>query len=166
MYVFKLPQAGTKENTLTIAVLKYMEKLVQQQIDSNKKLEGAVAQAGEAYPNTDTIVFTIQNVEETKEADSCWAAAVAQLNSLLNGPEQSAVLQEIKDTWIKAFLTQTQTNTGTAMLLQKGFEYLPYQIQPDYYLKEYKNIQSATRDDILSIMKDIPQQPLLRFYSK
>ena len=166
MYVFKLPQAETKENTLTIAVLKYMEKLVQQQIDSNKKLEGAVAQAGEAYPNTDTIVFTIQNVEETKEADSCWAAAVAQLNSLLNGPEQSAVLQEIKDTWTKAFLTQTQTNAGTAMLLQKGFEYLPYQIQPDYYLKEYKNIQSATRDDILSIMKDIPQQPLLRFYSK
>ena len=166
MYVFKLPQAGTKENALTIAVLKYMEKLVQSQIDSNKKMEGAVAQCGEAYANTDTIIFTILNVETQKEADSCWAAAVNEINDLMNGSAQAEVLQEIKDIWTKSFLQQTQTNTGTAQLLQKGFEYFPYEVQPDYYLKEYNFINEATREDILDILKDIPQIPLLRFYAK
>ena len=166
MYVFKLPQAGTKENALTIAVLKYMEKLVQAQIDSNKKMQDAVAQLNDSYPNTDTIVFTILNVENQKEADSCWAAAVNKMNDLLNSPAQADVLQEIKDNWTKVFLAQTQTNTGTAQLLQKGFEYFPYEVQPDYYLKEYAFINGATREEILEILKEIPQQPLLRFYAK
>ena len=166
MYVFKLPQAGTKENTLTVAVLKYLEKLVQVQIDSNRKMEGATAQANDPYPNTDTIVFTILNVENQKEADACWSAAVTQLNNLLNGPTQSEVLQEIKDTWMTASLAQTQTNTGTVLLLQKGFEFFPYETKPDYYLQEYSFVNNATRDDIIEVMKDIPQQPLLRFYAK
>ena len=166
MYVFRLPQTGTKDNALTIAVLKYMEILVQAQIASNKKISAATAQLNEPYPNTDTIVFAIQNVEVAKEADVCWAAAVTELNNLLNGPAQAQVLQEIKDTWTKAYLTQTQTNTGTACLLQKGIEYFPYEIQADYYLKEYKFVNGATREEILEILKDIPQQPLLRFYAK
>ena len=112
------------------------------------------------------IIFTIQNVEVQKEADVCWAAAVTQFNNLLNGPTQSEVLQQIKDYWIKDALLQTQTNTGTAYLLQKGFEFFPYEIQPDYYLKEYKYITEATREDILEIAKNIPQLPLLRFYAK
>lgn len=166
MYVFKLPQAGSKDNALTIAVLKYMETLVQAQIASNTKISAATAQLNDTYPNTDTIVFTIQNVEVQKEADVCWAAAVTQLNNLLNGPAQADVLQQIKDYWIKDALLQTQTNTGTAYLLQKGFEFFPYEIQPDYYLKEYKYVSEATREEILEIAKNIPQQPLLRFYAK
>ena len=166
MYVFKLPQAGSKDNALTIAVLKYMETLVRAQIASNAKISAATAQLNDTYPNTDTIVFTIQNVEVQKEADVCWAAAVTQLNNLLNGPAQADVLQQIKDYWIKDALLQTQTNTGTAYLLQKGFEFFPYEIQPDYYLKEYKYVSEATREEILEIAKNIPQQPLLRFYAK
>ena len=166
MYVFKLPQTGSKDNALTIAVLKYMETLVQAQIASNAKISAATAQLNDTYPNTDTIVFTIQNVEVQKEADVCWAAAVTQLNNLLNGPAQADVLQQIKDYWIKDALLQTQTNTGTAYLLQKGFEFFPYEIQPDYYLKEYKYVSEASREEILEIAKNIPQQPLLRFYAK
>lgn len=166
MYVFKLPQTGTKENVLTIAVLKYMEKLVQAEIASNSKINSATAQLNQPYPNTDTIVFTIQNVEVQKEADVCWAAAVSQLNNLLNGPSQAEILQQIKDYWIKDALLQTQTNTGTAYLLQKGFEFFPYEIQPDFYLKEYKYVADASREDILEIVKNIPQQPVLRFYAK
>ena len=166
MYVFKLPQTGSKDNALTIAVLKYMETLVQAQIASNAEISAATAQLNDTYPNTDTIVFTIQNVEVQKEADVCWAAAVTQLNNLLNGPAQADVLQQIKDYWIKDALLQTQTNTGTAYLLQKGFEFFPYEIQPDYYLKEYKYVSEASREEILEITKNIPQQPLLRFYAK
>ena len=166
MYVFKLPQAGSRENTLTVAALKYLEKLVQEQIDSNKKMKGALAQANAPYPNTDTITFTILNVENTKEADSCWASALENLNKALNGPDQTQVLQEIKDIWIKSYLSETQTNAGTAQLLQKGFEFFPYEVQPDFYLQEFNYISQARREDFLEILKDIPQQPLLRFYAK
>ncbi len=166
MYVFKIDQAGTKNNALTAALLKYMEKLLQTQIDSNRKMQGATAQANDFYPNTDTLVFTILNVENTKEADACWAAAVKQLNELLNGPSQAQVLQEIKDTWTKANLELTRTNTGTAMLLQKGFEFFPYETKPEFYLQEYNFVNEASRQDFLEILKDIPQQPLLRFYAK
>ena len=100
------------------------------------------------------------------DKDVCWAAAVTELNNLLNGPAHAEVLQQIKDSWTKAYLAQSQTNTGTAYLLQKGFEYFPYEIQPDYYLKEYNFIMNATRQEILDIAKGIPQQPLLRFYAK
>lgn len=166
MYIFKTGQADSKENALTNALLKYMEKLLQKEIDSNKNLQGASAQSNEAYPNTDTIIFTILNVENTKEADAAWAATVTKINNLLNGPDQALILQDIKDSWTIAFLSQTKSNTGTALLLQKGFEYFPYEVKPAYYLTEYNYINQASREDFLEVLKNIPQQPLLRFYAK
>ncbi len=166
MYVFSLPQAGTKQNALTIATLKYLEKLVQKQIDSNPKLEEAKAQADEPYANTDTIIFTILNVSEQKEADACFHAAVAELNEMLNSNDQANVIRQIKDNWIQEFMSLTLTNTGTAQLLQKGFEYLPYEQKPDYYLNEYNFVENATRADFIEVMNNIPKQPLLRFYAK
>ena len=166
MYVFKLPQTGTKQNALTVAALKYLEKLVQQKIDSNPRLKEAVAQVNEPYANTDTIVFTIINVDDQKEADACFKAAVTQLNDLLNSNEQAQTVRQIKDTWTQEFLSLTLTNTGTAQLLQKGIELLPYEFVPEYYLNEYNYIENATREDFIEIMKSIPQQPLLRFYAK
>ena len=166
MYVFKLPQTGTKQNTLTTALLKYLEKLVQKKIDSNPKLAEAVAQAQEPYANTDTIIFTILNVSDQKEADSCFRAAVTELNELLNSKEQAQIIRQIKDTWIQEFLALTLTNTGTAQLLQKGIELLPYELEPEYYLKEYNYIENATRQEFIEALNGIPQQPLLRFYAK
>ncbi|MBO4533672.1 MAG: insulinase family protein [Treponema sp.] len=166
MYVFKLPQAGTKENALTQATLKYLEKLVQQQIDSNTKLETAVAQANEAYTNADAAIFTIINVANQKEADACFSRAVSQLNELLNSAQAIQTIQEIKDTWTTQLMTQTLTNTGTAQLLQKGLENFSYEQNCELYLEEYNYIQTATRQDFISIMEDIPAQPLLRFYAK
>ena len=166
MYVFKLPQTGTKENTVTMALLKYLEKLVQKQINSNKRLEQAIAQANEPYANADVAVFTILNVANQKEADSCFSAAVAELNELLNSSDAGTAIQEIKDVWTMDFMAQTLTNTGTAQLLQKGLEFFSYEQNCELYLEEYNFIQNAEREDFLSAMDDIPRQPLLRFYAK
>ena len=166
MYVFSLPKTGTKQNAVTIATLKYLEKLVQKKIDLNPKLAEAKAQLGEVYATTDTIVFTILNVDNQKEADACLRDAVAELSSALNSNEQAAVIRQIKDTWTEDFLYLTLTNTGTAQLLQKGIEYSPYEIKPEYYLEEYNFIENAVREDFIEALKDIPQQPLLRFYAK
>lgn len=166
MYVFKLPQTGTKNNALMIAMMKYLEKLVQQEINSNKKLSEAVAQVDEPYANTDVIILTILNVEDQKEADSCLSAAVTKLKESLNSQNQAEVVREIKDAWIEEFLSQTLTNAGTAKLLQKGIEYLPYEQNTEYYLTEYNYIENANREDFLALMEEIPQQPKLRFYAK
>ena len=50
--------------------------------------------------------------------------------------------------------------------MQKGIEYSPYEIKPEYYLEEYNFIENAVREDFIEALKDIPQQPLLRFYAK
>ena len=166
IYVFKLEGAGTKENALTMAVLKYLEKLVNKQIASNKKIKEASASVGEAYANTDVITFTILNVEEPKEADACFSAAVTELNNLLDSKDYEHIVREIKDSWIIEYLAPTLTNKGTAQLLQKGFEYFPYETKPQYYLEEFNFIENATREDFIEIMKNIPQQAPLRFYAK
>lgn len=166
MYVFKLPQTGTKENALMQATLKYLEKLVQQEIDSNSKLDTAKAQANEAYTNADAIIFTIVNVANQKEADACFSRAVSRMNELLNSFEAAQIVQEIKDNWTAQLMTQTLTNTGSAQLLQKGLENFSYEQRCELYLQEYNFIQTASREDFISIMTDIPAQPLLRFYAK
>ena len=166
MYVFKLPQTGTKENALTQAALKYLEKLVQQEIDSNTKLETAVAQSNEAYTNADVAIFTIINVANQKEADACFSRAVSRMNELLNSFNAAQTVQEIKDTWTAQLMTDTLTNTGTAQLLQKGLENFSYEQKCELYLEEYNFIQTATREDFIQIMESIPAQPQLRFYAK
>ena len=137
-----------------------------QQIDSNTKLESAKAQVNEAYTNADAVVFTILNVANQKEADSCFSAAVTRLNELLNSSTALQIVQEIKDTWTKEFMQQTLTNTGSAQLLQKGLENFSYESRCELYLEEYNFIQSAGREDFIQIMNDIPGQAPLRFYAK
>ena len=166
IYVFPVPQAGTKEHTLTLAVFKYLETLVQKQLDQNSKLKQARAQVGEYYSGTDTINFMILNVANQKEADACFAAAVQELQNLMNSEKQSLTVRNIKDSWIIDMMSQTLTNTGTARLLQKGFELTPDEKKPDYYLQEYNYVETAQREDFLEIIQGIPVQAPLRFYAK
>ena len=166
IYVFKIPAAGTKEHTLTLAVLKQLETLVQDQLEKNGKLKDAKAASGEYYSGTDTITFSIMNVANQKEADTCFANAVKELNNLLNSNQQTNIVQQIKDTWIMDTLQNTLSNTGTALLLQKGLELLPYENQAEYYLKEYAIVENAEREDFISVLNNIPVQAPLRFYAK
>lgn len=166
IYVFKISEPGTKEHSLTLAIFKYLEELVQKQIAQNSKLTQAKAVAGEYYALTDTITFSIMNVANQKEADACFSAAVMELNELLNSEKQSDVIRNIKDKWIMDFMSKTLTNTGTAQLLQKGLELIQNDKKVEYYLQEFNFVENAQREDFLSIMNDIPVQAPLRFYAK
>ncbi len=140
--------------------------MVQKKIDLNPKLTQAQAQLQDLIANTDTIILTVLNVDDQKEIDSIFRAAVAELNEKLNSKDYSQIVREIKDNWIQSFMTLTLTNTGTARLLQKGIEMQPYEPKPQYYLNEYNFIENADREDFIEVMNNIPQQPLLRFYAK
>ena len=147
-------------------LLKYLEKLVQVQINSNNNLKEAKPVCGEYYSGTDIITFSIQNVSNQKEADSVFAKAVAELTSLLNSEKQEIVTREIKDTWIESEMQLSLTNSGTAQLLQKGLELFPYEKNTEYYLTEYNFVENADRQDFIDIMNNIPQQAPLRFYAR
>lgn len=166
VFVFNIPEFGSKENALFFSTMKYLEKIVQKNIDSNTKLKGAKASADTMKPAMDISTFTIQNVSNQKEADAVFRLSVIELNELLNSNDANQIIREIKDLWITEELEMTLTNTGTALLLQKGFEFLPYELVPEYYLMEYNFIENASREDFISILDYIPQQAHLRFYAK
>ncbi len=166
IYVFKIAEPGTKENILTQAVLKYLEVLVQNQLNNNTILKDAKPYCSQYNSGTDTIYFIIQSVSNQKEADSCFAKAVQQLKNLFDSDKQAQTIRQIKDYWIKEEFEQSLTNTGTAYLLQKGFEYLPYSPKAEFYLTEYSLIENADRTDFIEIIKDIPEQAPVRYYAK
>ena len=75
------------------------------------------------------------------------------------------IIREIKNTWIQKQMTQTGSNTGTALLMQKGLEFFTNHTAPQWYLTEYNYIQTATAQDYLEIMDYFPVIPPSRIYS-
>ena len=63
-------------------------------------------------------------------------------------------------------LESSGSNSGTALLLQKGFEYNFEEAKAEFYLEEYKSIQSANAQDFYSILDYLPITPEYRLYSK
>ena len=166
IYIFTTPQAGTKENAVMDAALKYLAQIMQKNISKNSKISNAKAQADDFRATTDIATFTILNVSNQKEIDAAFRASVIELTDSLNSDSANDIIRNIKNNWINTTMQQTLSNTGTALLLQKGIEYLPYNQNPEYYLNEYNFIENATREDFINILEFIPQQPALRFYAK
>ena len=77
-----------------------------------------------------------------------------------------SIIRDIKNTWIQKQMTQTSSNTGTALLLQKGLELFSGKQEPQWYLTEYNYIQTATAQDYLEIMEYFPVIPEARIYSR
>ena len=75
-------------------------------------------------------------------------------------------VQKIKDNWINEKMSSARTNAGTAKLLQKGLEFLPYQKDVLLYLKEYNQLQTAEAQDFLSVLKYFSDSPDLKVYSQ
>ncbi|MBO5608141.1 MAG: insulinase family protein [Treponema sp.] len=64
----------------------------------------------------------------------------------------------LRQKWITSTLSETQTNSGTADLIQKGM----VQNQPYQYLQDFVAVESASSEDFLRIAKDfIPETPSL-----
>ena len=63
-------------------------------------------------------------------------------------------------------MTPARTNAGTAKLLQKGLEFLPYQKDVLLYLEQYKLLKSADSQDFLSLLQYFMENPYLKVYSQ
>jgi len=108
----------------------------------------------------------IQNVNHSKEADSSYKNTIQKIfNSLSDTFTSQTTLQNIQNAWTLSQMAESSTNSGTAYLLQKGFELLPEAVTPEYYLEEYKYIQTTTVQDFIDILNTFPSKANLRVYS-
>ena len=62
-------------------------------------------------------------------------------------------------------MTETGSDTGTALLLQRGLELSGNSNKASWYLQEYNYIQTATAQDYLEVMEYFPPVPEARVYS-
>lgn len=166
MYIFNSPKKGTKTEAVYNALLLYVGQQLQFEINNNSRLSGSSVNINPAKPQMDTAGIIVQNVPHTKELDSVFRQVVTTIKKNLSSQKALTVIQDIKDLWIQTELSKSDTNTGTAELLQRGLEYFPYLIKPEYYLEEYNFIQQMDLNDIMEAMEYIPEQAYLRIYSK
>ncbi|MCR4742611.1 MAG: insulinase family protein [Treponema sp.] len=164
IFYFKAPE-DSNQLYLFNALINYLEKILSQEINKNPRLSETkvLLQLTQPKMNFASLIFT--NVSHTKELDSCWKIAIKRLRQELeNRPIE--ISQEIKNYWNLKELEASGSNSGTALLLQKGFEYKIDEPKADYYLQEYKSIQKANAQDFYSILDYFPITPDYRLYSK
>lgn len=166
MYFFSSPQFGTKDEALFNAMLLYIVNKLQDNINSNQRLKGSTAAASFTKAQMDTAAVIVQNVPHTKELDSTFKTTISQIKKELTSQKASQTVQLIKDIWTSTQFTEAGTTTGTAKLLQQGFEYFPYESDALYYLEMYNYIQQAGIEDYIQALTAFPEIPAFRVYSK
>lgn len=162
IYAHKAPEPGTKQAALYNALLNYIGIKIE-------KANPAYAVSTQLpRSNLNIGSLTIQNVAHTKELDAQYKSIIQTINDKLQRLQANQiVVQEIKNSWITKQMNQTGSDTGTALLLQKGLELFAEEKQnPIWYLEEYNYIQSASAQDFLEIMDYFPVIPAARVYSK
>lgn len=157
IYANKAPVPGTKEAALYNALLNYIGLQIE-------KTNPVTIQ----FPRNNLNIgsLTIQNVAHTRELDSQYKTIIQNTKEqLLRLQANETIIREIKSSWIQTQMSQTSTNTGTALLMQKGLELLSSNPSPLWYLDEYNHIQTSTAQDYLEILDYFPVIPTARIYS-
>lgn len=166
IYVFQSPEKGTKNSAIFNALLYYLEDRLNSALKQNAVLKEAKAYVTPARSSMEAAAITVQNVSHTKEMDNLFNALIEEILSQLKEGAGTNLPTQIKDTWLQKVLSNTQTNTGTALLIQEGMEYFPFEQNPYLYLEEYNYIQQAELSDFISVMDNFPAKPHLIIYSK
>ena len=166
IYVFQTPEAGTKKSAIFDALLYYIENRLNLALQNNSTLKDAKAFVTPAKSSMEAATITIQNVSHTKAMDNLFYSLIEEISLELKQGAGTSIATQIKDTWIKQILSKTTTNTGNAILIQKGMEYFPFEQNPYLYLEEYNHIQNAELSDFIDIMEYFPAKPQLIIYSK
>ena len=154
IYAGSAPKSGTKESALYKAVLSYLGSLL-------SKSNPVTVQLPKKSLNIGSI--TIQNVAHTRELDAQYKNAIQSISDRLSRLQANEeIVLEIKNNWIQKEMKETGSNTGTALLMQKGLDEADQAI---WYLEEYNLIQSATAQDFIEIMEYFPVRAQIRVYS-
>lgn len=166
IFLVKVPELSQKEKDLFNAVLNYLPSVLENEISSNSKIKDTKVSVQLPQYNMDFGLIIFQNVAHTREIDSLYKNSLKVLQSQLQGMQTSqALIQDIKSQWILNQMIDTHTNSGTALLLQKGCELYPMESKTDFYLDSYNNVQSANQKDFIEIMECFPSQPVFKVYS-
>jgi len=157
IYVNKAPAPGSRQAALYNALLCYLGAKLE-------KNNPVTLQFPRNSLNFSSI--TIQNVAHTRELDAQYKSLIQRTkDQMLRLQANETIIREIKNTWIQKEMAQTSSNTGTALLMQKGLELFTNQAAPQWYLTEYNYIQTATAQDYLEIMEYFPVIAPSRIYS-
>ena len=157
IYVNKAPAQGSRQAALYNAILCYLGAKLEKNNPITLQFPGN---------SLNFSSITIQNVTHTRELDAQYKTLIQNTKEqMLRLQANETIIREIKNTWIQKQMTQTGSNTGTALLMQKGLEFFTNHTAPQWYLTEYNYIQTATAQDYLEIMEYFPVIPPSRIYS-
>ncbi|MDY2839017.1 MAG: insulinase family protein [Treponema sp.] len=163
IYAVHSPEQNTKESALFNGMLNYLEKALQEELDSVGRLEKTKVRIQLPPSKMNCGCVIIENVSHTKEVDAAYKRTIQKIQKNLGKISSSKeVCEKIKNYWILTQMAETTSTAGTALLLQKGYE---YESKPQLYLEEYNYIQNASAEDFMEILKYFPQNPELRLYS-
>ena len=156
IYAGQAPSPDTKEAALYNALLTYIS------YELSKKYKVSIQLPGNQL---NIASITVQNVAHTRELDADYKTVITDIQEKLTSIRtRTEILREIKANWTKSQMKETSSNSGTALLLQKGREITGNQ-NPCFYLEEYNWIQTAFAQDFLDIMDYFPLRPQIRVYS-
>lgn len=115
--------------------------------------------------------ITITHVDSTNQIDKLYEETVAQI--LQNAQDAETFLQlaeELKNNWVLAALSGTQTNRGTALLIHEGLESaISGNSKKDavQYLTNYEIINSVSQETVVALCEAYFSGAVpLRLYSK
>nr|MCR5766156.1 hypothetical protein [Treponema sp.] len=156
IYVLKIPPKSAPEFVLFEALLLYLSKMIPQIQFSLIPLNS----------QTDFTGIVFQNVSTKAQAEDAYKNIISALDMAFSDDFINQTVQKIKDNWISEKMTSARTNAGTAKLLQKGLEFLPYQKDVLLYLEQYKLLKSADSQDFISLLQYFMENPYLKVYSQ
>ena len=159
IYAGQAPQPGTKEAALYNALLNYTGTEL-------AKNNPVTIQLPKNSINIGSLI--IQNVAHTRELDAQYKSLIQKTTEELQRLQANEnIVRKIKNCWIQKQLNQTNSDTGTALLMQKGLELFGPQSDTaaQWYLQEYNYILQASSQDYLEAMSWFPIIPAARVYS-
>ncbi len=158
IYAGPAPEAGTKAAALYSALLSYLGTRLSKMNPANP------VSVQLPVPGINLGSLTIQNVAHTRELDSQYKTAIQNITEALGRLQANeGIVRDIKNNWIQKQMIETGSNSGTALLMQSGFE---TGSGACWYLDEYNFIQEADAQDFYEVMEYFPVRSQIRVYSK
>ena len=157
IYAGKSPEPCTQEAALYNAILSYLGTRLSKEHPVTVQFPRSRLPMGS---------LTIQNVSHTRELDSEYKSLIQSIKDQMTGLQANqTIIAEIKNNWIQKEMTESGSNTGTALLMQQGLEISGKADMASWYLEQYNYIQSASAQDYLKMMEYFPPLPQARVYS-
>ena len=156
----KSPEATSKEFAYFSALSFYLADQMEE-LGSNQNITSKI-QIVNASKNIPAASFTFLNVAKVSNVNTLYKNTIANLKEKLKNPEAN-IIHDIKTSWLMNTLSSTQTNRGTAILINEGINNFG---DSKKYIKDYELIANSTETDFLAILNDyFPEEAQLRLYS-